>query len=334
MSVSKSFQQDILDRVLYRFQRKAEAIKAISRILGISMDAVYRRLRGDSYLAPDEIYKLVDHFSISLDTIIHSNKKNVAFEFHSYDTKLASIEDFLKTIGGLLENTHLLTEPKIHIASSDIPIFYYALSPNLFKFKLYVWGNTVWDFDLFKENSFSLNLFPHFIDQHIKQIRNAYFDIDTVELWSLNLIEDTLNQISYFSYCDRFENQADLWMLFDDLLELTNHLKKVAKAGYKSLPGRSFEKGKITIYHNEVIHSINTIMMTSKEQKLVFTPFTSPNYLLTKDENTCNHVKQWFDKIIEKSGLISQYNEKNRRWFFLQLTRKIEYAREQLQSIV
>ena len=126
MSLSKSFQQDILDRVLYRFQRKAEAIKAISGILDISMDAVYRRLRGDSYLAPDEIYKLVDHFSISLDTLIHSNKKNVAFEFHSYDTKLASIEDFLKTIGGLLKNTHLLTDPKIHIASSDIPIFYYT----------------------------------------------------------------------------------------------------------------------------------------------------------------------------------------------------------------
>ena len=334
MSVTKSFQQDILDRVVIKFQRKAEAIKAISRLLGISLDAVYRRLRGDSYLAPDEIYKLVDHFSISLDTIIHSNKQNVAFEFHSYDTKLASIEDFLITISGLLENTHILTNPRIYIASSDIPIFYYTLSPNLFKFKLYVWGNTVWDFALFKENPFSLNLFPHYIDRHIKQIRNAYFDIETVELWSLNLIEDTLNQISYFSYCNRFENQDDLWMLFDDLLALTNHLMKVARKGHKSLPNESVNKGKITIYHNEVIHSINTIMMKSKEQNLVFTPFTSPNYLLTKDEETCDHVQQWFEKIMQKSSLISEYNEKNRRWFFLQLSRKIEYAREQLKSFV
>lgn len=334
MSVSKSFQQDILDRVLYRFHKKAEAIKAISKILGISMDAVYRRLRGDSYLAPQEIFKLVNHFNISLDPLINQDQNTVVFEFHSYDTTLASIEDFLKNIGALLENTHILTDPKIFIASSDIPIFYYALSPNLFKFKLYVWGSTVWDFSHFKENPFSLDLFPHYIDQYIEQIRNAYFSLETIELWSLNLIEDTLNQISYFLYCDRFRDPEVLWMLFEDLMDLTNHLKKVAKDGHKSFPNHSFEKGKITIYHNEVIHSINTIMMYSKEQNLVFTPFTSPNYLITKDENTCKHVFQWFEKIIEKSSLISELNEKNRSWFFLQLIRKIEYARDQLKMVI
>ncbi len=333
MHASHSFQQAILDRVIFRFPKKAHAIKAISNILDISLDAVYRRLRGDSYLAPQEIFKLVDHFNISLDPLIKNQENSIVFEFHRYDTKLASIEDFLKNISALLKGAHLLTNPKIYIASSDIPIFYYALSPSLFKFKLYVWGNTIWDFNLFKEKPFSLDLFPHYIDNHIAQIRKAYFDIETIELWSLSLVEDTLNQMSYFMYCDRFANQEVLWMLFDDLLNLTYQLKKVAKSGFKSNPESTHSRGPITIYHNEVIHSVNTIMLRSKEQNLVFTPFSSPNYLLNKDEATCQDMQEWYEKIMDKSNLISVYNEKNRSWFFHQLIRKIEFAKEQLKSL-
>lgn len=333
MGSSQSFQQAILDRVLFRFPKKAEAIKAISKILGISLDAVYRRLRGDSYLAPQEIFTLVNHFNISLDPLIQNRDNAVVFEFHRYDTKLASIEDFLRNINALLQGTRYLTNPKIFIASSDIPLFYYALSPSLFKFKLYVWGNTIWDFNLFKENPFSLELFPRYIDEQIEQIRNAYFNIETVELWSLSLAEDTLNQMSYFMYCDRFASHTILWQLFEDLLSLTYDLKKVAKSGFKSNPGTPHARGPISIYHNEVIHSISTILLRSKEQNLIFTPFSSPNYLLTKDDNTCRNMQEWFEKIMQKSNLISVYNEKNRVWFFNQLIRKIEFAKDQLKVI-
>ncbi len=329
-----NLQQYIFDQILIRFKKRSDAIKAIASYLGLSIDAVYRRIRGDSYLTPQEILNLVKEYQVPMDKLIQNKQNSVVFDFYQFDTHLGSIDEFLENMTVMINGAKVLTNIRVMTVSNDIPIFYYTLVPNLLKFKLYVWGNTIWNLPLFKAQKFSLDLFPVHIDKVVEHIRREFIRFETIELWSLSLAEDTLNQLSYFIYSGRLADKNVVKLLFDDLNQLIRILESYATLGYKFLHSPDSPAGTFSMYHNEIIHSVNQILLTSKEQRFVFTPFASPNYLVTHDRDLCKYLEKWFGKIIQKSDLLSQSNEKNRRWFFNQLIQKIEFNRQRLSGLL
>ena len=68
----KDFQQAFLDQIVAKFKKKSEAVKAIANVLDLGEDAIYKRLRGDSFIYPREIVLLTKEYNISLDEIIDS----------------------------------------------------------------------------------------------------------------------------------------------------------------------------------------------------------------------------------------------------------------------
>ena len=68
--MSTNLQQALFDQIISRFPNKTAAVAEISEVLGLGRDPVYRRMRGDTILTPDELSELSRTFHISLDELI------------------------------------------------------------------------------------------------------------------------------------------------------------------------------------------------------------------------------------------------------------------------
>ncbi len=329
---TNDLQIKMLEQILQNFQRKAEAVDALSSLLSIGRDAVYRRLRGDTLLTPDEISLLSQHFNISLDALVQKGSDAIFFSFNAFSQKINSTEDYLEGINQDLKQVSQLPDVEIWYASSEIPFFYYSFFPELIGFKLYVFGRTIWDLDYLQQRKFHFNLLPYHAVELAKSIMETFISIDTTELWSFNIFDNTLNQIEYHSSSGQFENPEDALTLLDRLQDLSNHMRRMSECGRKyKINGDPKMGSKFQLFHNEMIYTNNNIFVKSPRYKAVFTTYANPNFLKSSDPRICTFMDDWYQKVLRKSNPISEQAERDRNWFFNGIERRIGAVRKRVE---
>ena len=70
----------------------------LADLLGVNVDAAYRRMRGVTALTFDEIQKICLHFNISFDSIINYSGKLVPFQFNGMFGSKFSMHAYLENI--------------------------------------------------------------------------------------------------------------------------------------------------------------------------------------------------------------------------------------------
>lgn len=330
--MENGLQNKLLDQILNHYPKRAEAVEVLSQMLNIGKDAAYRRFRGDTMLTPDEISLLAKKFNLSLDAHIFGNTDSVFFTFNAFSQKINSIEDYLLSIKQLLGRLHQLPEVVIYYASSEIPFFYYSFFPELIGFKLFVFGRSIWDLEYLRQRPFDLKLLsPHAIAL-TEEILHEYIQFPTVELWSYNIFDNTLNQIEYHLNSGQFANPEDALILCDRASQLAEHMRLMAEHGRKfKLKGDLSNGYPFELFHNEMIYTNNTIYVTSQYRRMLFSTFGNPNFLQSNDDRICDFIEDWFRKIRSKSNAISEQAEKSRNAFFNSLQRRIGQVRKRLE---
>lgn len=327
-------QDQFLEAVLSQYPKRSVAVDALSEMLGTGKDAIYRRLRGDTLLTPDELQLLARAFNISLDALVFDQSDKVFFSYSFFEKPVDSFRTYLTGIFQYLEQASKQAKARVYYASAEIPFFYYCFFPELIAFKLYVWGRTIWGFDYLRNRPFDFEILPYSDLQLAEQCLLFYRDLPSTEHWSMNMVDFTLSQIEYHVISGAFKNGEDALVLCDRLLDLTQHLQAMAEHGRKfvinrppdTAPENSFE-----LYHNEMVYSNNTILVCSDQGKMLFTTYSNPNFLRSTDQKICDYTENWFIQMGSKSERISQQSEKTRAWFFNVLKRRIEQARSRIE---
>jgi len=320
-------QQQIFDAIIQHHKgRQADAVERVSAILNLSKDAVYRRIRCDTALLLHEVKALALDYRISLDAIVLGQTNGFMGSFNAFSRKITDFSDFLN---GLLSDFQVISHlpnPRFYYASVEIPIFTYLFIPELFSFKLYVWGRTTWNLPFLENRPFDFTLVTPPIHRLGEQVLDFYLKIDSTELWSINIVDITLAQIEYHAYSGGFRNNSDALLLCDKLTEWTEHLKSIAKCGKKFRINEKPESGRaaLHLYYNEMVHTNNAGLMVTDEGKMLYSAYCNPNFIKSTDTRLCNYTEEWFQNVIGKSIMISASSEKNRDWFFNELNRKIE----------
>ena len=67
---------------------------------------------------------------------------------------------------------------------------------------------------------------------------------------------------------------------------------------------------------------------------MVFSTLANPNFIRTVDERMAKYIKDWFDKVLEKSINISTQNSKGREAFFNKLFNKVTAIKNKIQSSI
>ncbi|MBR9920802.1 MAG: hypothetical protein GYB31_08180 [Bacteroidetes bacterium] len=330
--MNQALQQRVLDLVLDHYKNRADAVEALTELFGLGKDAIYRRLRGDTILTPDELSQLAVHYNLSLDSLLFEGGDKVFFSFNAFRKKPKKIEDFLDDIHQQIEMASALPNGHFYYASMEVPLFHYLYFHEIVAFKLYLWGKLTWNLEFLQDRPFSMDLVPWPVLKKSDAVLDLYNQLPSTELWTLSLIDNTLNQLEYIATIGQFADPEMPLLLCEKLFALLQHMTKMAEVGHKFSvqagpegPGASFD-----LYHNEMLSTNNTILVTSDSGKYLYTTFANPNFLVSTDPKLCSYSEDWLKTTISKSVPIGQNTSKNRLWFFRQLQRKLDQVRSRL----
>ena len=307
---------------------------ALSEVLNLSPDAVYRRYRNETALTINEVKKLCNHFSISFDALCEMGDGKVVFSYPPLNTFDFSLESYLEGILKAFQKLKSLSGPEIILSVNNIHLFQLLNFPQLVRFKLYFWAKThlqipAYKDQLFKHEKTSDNAFS--LGKEILQIYNT---IPSKEIYDFDFMRGFMRQIEYYYKSHLFEDPEYALFLFDRMLLMSTHLKEQANVGKKFMfgtqapaSGNTFE-----MFLNETINSDVTFYYSSKEQQGLYLTHNIMNYLETSNQSYVSDSKMIIDKQLANSSLISIVNEKERNHFFFEFDRTIQLFKKKIAA--
>ena len=333
--MNSTLQAQLLAEIESRFEKKSQMAEMLMDSLEIGKDAAYRRIRGETPLSPEELSLLARKYEISLDTIVFNASDKVFFTFNSFPRDINDVKEFIEEVYENAAEVYQLPGARYYYTTAELPIYHYCQIPEIIQFKLYVWARTVWYFDDLRHSKFSYDLIPHTDLSRIEDILSLYYNIPSTELWHLNIMDNTLNQIEYHVSSGGFADPQLAIELCDKLLELTDYVRTMAEVGHKFEIGKSPTQSKgasLSLYYNEMMFTGNTILAVTDIGKIVYTTYGSPNFLKCNNQRFGDHTEEWLKRIIGKSISITTHEEKNRTRFFNKLEQKIERVKQRITN--
>lgn len=327
-----SLQDRLFELVLDRYPRRSDAVDELCNLLNLAKDPVYRRLRGDTFLSPQEIELLAQHFRISLDALLMQQSDAVVFDFNAFSRKIASFSDYMSYMNADFEEIHRLPNAQLYYASAELPVFTYTLYPELIAFKLYLWGRTTWNFEWLRERKFSFDLITQPVIRESQAMLQHYLRLSSTELWTAQIMDNTLAQVEYHVYAGGFSDPKDALIIIDRLQDWTTHMKAVTIAGRKFNVDEKPDlgRGHFHLFYNEMVYANIAALITSDLGRMVYTAYCTPNFLKSTDARICDYTQNWFERITGKSTVLTLAADKNRDWFFREIAQKIERCRKRV----
>ena len=329
---TNELQYYLFDKILLNHPNKVGAVDQLSKLLSVSKNSIYRRLRGDTLLTPDEIMIIARHFSISLDEIVHHDSNLIPFSYNHLTQPITDFDTFVNQIYANLDSVMRIPNCYVFYASQELPVFQYFFYRELLAFKLYVYGMTSWNFEFLQNRPFSPDLIPASALDKGKDCVRLYSLIPSRDLWTLNIVDNTLNQIEYIAAENRFQDPKMALELCDQVIACLRRARKMAETGRKFFQESDPDKstGEFQLYFNEMVSTNNSVMVKTPEKLFVYTTINNPNTLLTSNKRFCEHMENWFNSIVRRSTSISVHSGKARSRFFNRLENKVVSRRKKI----
>jgi len=330
--LQSTLQDRLFELVLSHYSRRSDAVDKLCELLNLAKDPIYRRLRGDTFLSPNEIALLAQHFRISLDALLMQENDSVVFDFNAFSRKINSFSDYMSYMNADFEEIHRMPNAHLYYASAELPVFTYSLFPELIAFKLYLWGRTTWNLEWLRERRFSFDLITQPVIRESQAMLQHYLRLPSTELWTAQIMDNTLAQVEYHVYAGGFSDSKDALIIIDRLQDWTTHMKAVTIAGRKFNVGEKPEMGhgQFHLFYNEMVYANIAALITSDLGRMVYTAYCTPNFLKSTNTRICDYTQNWFESITGKSTVLTLAADKYRDWFFREISQKIERCRKRV----
>jgi len=296
-------------------------------LLKLGTDSVYRRIRGEKPITLSELKMLCEHYHVSIDQLLQLKNESAFFDAPGINDTPENFSDYLHDILAKFRHFNTFKKTQIRYFCKDIPIWYFYLFPELASFKTFFWSKTFHNHPELSNKKFSLKDYPYYecflIGQQILEEQNR---IPSIELWNLESINSTINQISYYREIGVFKSNDDFFAVIDSLQQTLDHLQLQAEKGVKFMPGVTdlSYKAPIQFYLNDLIMGNNTMLLDLDDSKLSMITYGVFNYLFTSDPRFSAKITAMFDTLINRSTLVSKTDEKARSRFFNSLRGKCD----------
>src|ERR1051325_9031250 len=94
-------QQQLFQHIKSRLPVEASVPDEVAKLLEISCDSAYRRMRGEKQITFDELYKIATHYKLSLDQILKIETGGFMFQGRIVDSKTFTFQEYLT---GMMHN--------------------------------------------------------------------------------------------------------------------------------------------------------------------------------------------------------------------------------------
>lgn len=302
----------------------------IADILEISTDSAYRRIRGETDLSIDEVYKLTKRYNISVDSIFSSLGDTVTFTYTKLTDDADNFDKYLNRIYNHVKAIGSFTDKKITYIAEEIPLFYSFFSDKLTQFKLFYWQRSVLNVPLYQGKKFEFGLIPqHQVDLAMSAFKE-YKAIPSVEVWTNETILTVLKQVEFYMDSGVFTNKSDALEIIEEIKKMAQYIEKCAETGRKEI---SSTNENLLLYNSEVVLGTNCIYINTGPAKFAYITFNTLNSLTTNNHEFCEETEHWVKNIIKKSTLISGVAEKQRFQFFSKIYKNIDNCFERIKNL-
>lgn len=275
----------------YLINHKVKKSDIYSR-MGITHSTFYKKMSGKTQFTLGDVYKLMEIVDFSFDCLVKEAPDVITFKAPGID-KVSSSVSFLDLLNDLFHNLQDMNNPHLKYVTREIPLFYYFKHPLLGAFKLFIFSKVIWRLPLYKDKlPFSIDLFSNYELKAMDDLWKKYASIPSIELWSPNIWQTTLDQIRYLLSENMFADPKDALKLFKIIKETTLDCRQMCIIGKKSYSDNKLGAD-IEIYNNSIMNTNNFILAgTEGNYKLLIT-HTNPNYLESDNDTVARNTAEW-----------------------------------------
>ena len=292
----------------------------ICDILNISSDSAYRRLRGEKELSLSELSTLCSHFDISMDSILNYNSDYSMFKYSPLDiSNIDAYYNYMEHITALYEGLVSAEEKSISATAQDILMFHFLPYTDLTFFKLYAWYQSS-SVKYMAYNDFIKKLDRERLEGLYKRISNAYKQVPSLEIWSVNTIDAIISAIDYYYDMKCFEDNKFPNKICAQLLQLIDDVNKQAEDGHKEYKGR---KALFSMYLSPISLENNFIITNRDGNKAVSLKLYTINGIFSSNAVFCSETEKWVKNLISMSSNISGASARERFLFFQNMKNKV-----------
>ena len=329
---SLELQQELFRVIKANIPGHLSATEEIAKVLNVSVDSVYRRMRGEKTISLDELYALCAHYKISLDQLMNLQTSSFLFRGNFLNEKTFRYEAYLGSIIKDLTAFNTFSEREFYHLNKDVPLFHHFNIREIAAFKYFFWMKTIFNFQGFANTRFNFNFYSDELWEMGKRIIEEYNKLPSVELWNVENINVAIRQIEFYRDSQMFESDRDTLVLYEAWEKVIDHIERQAERGFKFKYGDPEMKPLSTygVYFNEVMLGDNSMVFILNGVKQSIINHTNINYMTTRDINFAENVYDYVQSLMKRSTLISKVSEKERSKFFRILRERIARRKDAL----
>lgn len=327
---TKQLQQDLFNHLKHRLPAHLSLVDELCNLLDMSADSAYRRIRGEKPITLSELQRICEHYHLSLDQLLQLRNDSVLFRAPGITGGTLSFQAYMEEMLARFRYFNSFDQGDIYYLCKDAPFWYFYLFPEMASFKTFFWCKTINNEPALADRSFSLREFPFEECFSLgQQILAEHGRLNTVELWNLESVNSSINQMAYYRDAGIFKTKDDLFAVADSFIRMLDHLQAQAAQGRKFMPGTTHPMGGIQFYINELILGNNTILLNLDGKMTSMITYSVFNYLMTQDERFSARAFETFNTLLSRSTLVSKVGEKDRNRFFNTLRDKVNRLRDE-----
>jgi hypothetical protein len=326
-------QQELFQVIKANIPDHLSTTEEIAKVLDVSVDSVYRRIRGEKTISFDELHVLCSHYKISLDQLMQIQSGSFLFQGNIQNDKNFRYEAWLTSMLNNLNYYNSFGEKEFYFLCKDIHVFHHFIFREIAAFKYFFWTRTMFNSPSLANARFNFNYYSDEMWDLDRKIITAYNQLPSVEIWNVESINIAIRQIEFYRDGHIFETDKDALRLYEVWEKLLDHIERQAERGYKFAHGDAEMKptADYRVYFNEVLLLDNSMLITLNGAKIGVIVHTTTNYMQTRDlaftENLYHHIQS----LMGSSTLISNVSEKERSKFFRTLREKISRRKDALK---
>ncbi|MBX3254252.1 MAG: hypothetical protein KF862_08945 [Chitinophagaceae bacterium] len=324
MGKPHEFQQELFNSIKKKLPAHLSLADELADLLRVSADSAYRRIRGETPLSSFELATICQRYHLSVDELLKLNSNSVLFEAPGLNNDYPDFAAYMRAMADQFHYFGKFKNQQIFYLCKDIPFWYFFLFPEIAAFKVYFWSRTINNHPSFSNQQFSIEV--HQFEECFElgqKILRMHNEMHSVELWNLESIHSTINQLSYYRDTGIFKTQSDFNAVVNSFLKMIDHLRLQAEQGLKCMPGSEAKQGRIDFYVNELILGNNTILLELDEERITMITYNILSYLICNNEKFVAKTFNAYNNLLSRSALISGTGEKERSKFFNQFRAKI-----------
>lgn len=285
MYTPNEFQTQLFDEIFSSTKGKRKITSELMEVLGCSRASLYRKRTGTTPLTTDELIRLADHFSLSIDALRKNTEENSLVVVCTTLPPIKGYDD----IDFYLENTRLnLNEAvivpgaQLYFIAKEIPIYRYMDRPTLSAFRFYLWNLE----HMRRNDRFDPSQAPNILFEKGRELSQLSRQLKVTEFWTLSSFDNLINQIQYIKNMKLASDRLVSAMkkeLEEVLAELVIDIKKQQTA--EGLPYQ------MTLCDYLTINDGALLEITDHHSVALFS-YSSINYLKSSNPNIVDAFKR------------------------------------------